>query len=388
MLLSACLVGVALADPRWSLQTIDKDAYVPGFLAVDSKNNPHILYHPLMGSIDNFNKIFWDMYTTYNGFNWTSHELKFDGMISILDFKLDSHDTPHVLCAGTAKDLNYTYSNLLYGTWNGNTWAFQTIDSYHTISGPPGSFGGSLAFDSQGNPYVAYTVDIFRFTEGELKYAALTGNGWNPQTIDVDVDGGVHLGVDSSGIVHLLYSKSGNVIHALLDSGSWNTQVIVENASKWGGVVFDSHGNPRFLYVSSDNSLMYSKWTGSAWDTQSLPWIEHWGWVALDSHDQLHLDFLVDGDLTYASLENSMWVTQIVDHNDLTPGPLVIDSNDNPHISYGGEAIRYGRAAQMYAHATTVSTLDSGGYYLLIIVGATFLIVTAVVVYVVWRKKP
>jgi hypothetical protein len=385
MVLSACFTGITWANSKWDIQTINQDADTPGFIALDSKNNPHILYHPSSGH-DVASSTSWDIYVSYNGYYWTGQKLFFDGMIAGTSLALDSHDNPHVLCYGV---INYTLE-LLYASWTGTSWTFQMVDGYYNIYSPPLVLS-ALAFDSEGNPHIAYTVNTGAggvVGENELKYAVLNKTGWELQTIDDNVDDGgprfcphgISLGVDSTGNAHVMYSKTNQVTYAFSTLQGWNKQVIVNNAT-FGNMVLDSHGYPHLVYISSNNSLMYSEWNGSYRNTQRVASDADSAYLALDSQDQPHVNYLIKGNLIYASIENGSWVLQTVDNTASSAGPLAMDSNEKPHISYGGISGPYFSSYQMYGTKALIFNL----FEFLIIIATIVLLVIAVSVYV-WRK--
>jgi hypothetical protein len=380
-LISACCTGISWADSKWNIRGIDEYSAIvfePGSIAVDSKNYPHIFYTDVGGFYPNryaFDKF--DVYTYYNGVTWSKYTFGLHTNTTGLAFALDPHDHPHEVCYGVDNEIGV----LSYANWAENHWIFQTVDNV----GSEGFMIASLAFDINGKPHIAYTVTPITWdtiqeqytyptpenaSNNELRYAMLTESGWQFQTIDNNVDAysKISIEVDSSKIAHLMYSKQHQIVYTASNSG-WNKQVIVENATL-GNMILDSHGNPHFIFISAlwvswdmvtggNSSLMYSAWNGSAWNTRgvaaNIEPNDGFGFLALDYQDQPHLDFVEGfGHLTYASLENGTWITQIVGEL-FGAGPLIMDSNGKPHISFGAN-YAYGRVFQMYA--TTEPTLN------------------------------
>jgi hypothetical protein len=390
----------------WSKKTIDIDATAPGFLAVDSKNNPHILYHPDTGrftpTVGSYST--WNIYANLDVID--SRKLEFDGMIGGAALALDSHDNPHALCYGLVDQgiggfeglINGTLE-VLYASWTGTNWTFQVVDRCYEqsmLSLP--LVVGAIAFDSEDIPHIVYTVVPFRYAERELRYATSTGSGWNTETIDKSDEGNVNLAMDSAGNAHVMYTKSSQIEYAVSTVQGWDKQMVVDNAT-FGNMVLDSQGNPHLIYISDDNDLLYSAWEGSFWNTQiiypNITPIRSFGCLALDSRDQPYVDYLVGdfpkNNLTFASFENGKWSPQVVDTDVYTAGPLVMDSNGNPHISYGGQYVYLTRSYHMYATATLPDTpatpLQLNLSTFIPIIAALILIVVAVAVYVC-RKKP
>jgi hypothetical protein len=189
LLLSALLVAFfsALpiqAAPTWNIQTIDTNASgyeLSPIIALDSNNNPHILYDG-------------NMYASWDGSGWNVQVLT--SITYGLDLVLDSKNNPHIIYAQDAL-------GLMYDSWTGANWTSQNVD----ISG---AGLGSVALDSSGNPHIAYRENYLdNFTV--LKYASWTGSNWNIQTIassdsENNYYGDLSLALDSKNNPHIMYA--------------------------------------------------------------------------------------------------------------------------------------------------------------------------------------
>lgn len=125
---------------------------------------------------------------------------------------LDSKGYPHFICSQL--HLPWTYpgrSNLLYVSWDGDTWNTQEVISNVSLK----IYGhntnwvnmGFLALDSHDYPKISYFTD-------NLTYASWTGNSWNIKTMDIHTESKPgFLALDSNDNPHISYlgTLSGNV---------------------------------------------------------------------------------------------------------------------------------------------------------------------------------
>ena len=97
---------------------------------------------------------------------------------------------------------------------------------------PFSGYTSSLAFDSTGNPRIAY-VD-YDSNQGiyQIKYAEWTGTAWNKfPVIDNAGEASLSLALDQSGQPHISfwrndYPRPGGLIYASWVSNAWDLQII------------------------------------------------------------------------------------------------------------------------------------------------------------------
>jgi hypothetical protein len=383
LLVTFDLAVPVLAASSWNLQTVDKNATAEaGFIAVDSDNNPHIVYD------DVYDETEYLMYASLNSSSWNIQTIT--SWYYAMGFAVDSNNTPHILCVNKK---NGAFGSLTYVSWTGSNWTFQTVANQTTNDG----FRASLALDSADNPHIAYLEINNLASFSPLKYATWTGSAWDVKTVDPDVsDAPINLALDSAGNAHIMYYVLQKLTYAVSTSTGWSKQTVNLNATATvGNMVLDSNGYPHFVYLlkptpSYDyNTLMYASWDGSVWNTQTVASkaaFQNVGYLALDSHNQPHIDFRNGSALVYATWTGTIWNFQTVDPNNPNgPGPIVIDHNGNPHISYAGLQLENAMAYAMYATAAE-STQTSSAFILLLVSTAVIVVAVVTVVYL-WKKK-
>lgn len=397
------------ATPTWEIQRLDADTGYVSAIALDSNNNPHILYSDYEnGNPHNPQDV---MYASWTGLSWkiqTVVEGDARENTHLYNFVLDSNNNPYILYDGV--------NGLMCASWTGSNWTLQTIDK-------EGSYGGFIALDSAGNLHVAYKVNLApsNYPQGitkniaMLKYANLNGTNWDTQTVDSPMSylDGVYLAFDSNNRPHILYgydngSASTSVKYTMWNGSSWNTKIILPNVLLYGNMALDSKGYPDFIYEKNYlNTLVYASWNGSACNTQTIasnanPGMPI-GFLTLDTYNYPHIDFFNESSqsLIYARWTGRLWDIQTVGPNSLAieAGPIAVDSNGNAHITYSGfhqsspnlvNYCMYATVAEPIYTPTPFPTQVSSSTFLtfssLIIISVLIIIIAATLVYI-WKKK-
>ena len=248
------------------------------------------------------------------------------------------------------------------------TWNTQLVD--------PSGAGGSIVFDSNGNPHIAYTTETIVSDSASvgLNYAVWTGTNWNIQTVDPSGSGGF-LALDSMNNPHILYTDGYSLKYAVLNGKNWNIQTIYSSASsevESYSMALDSNGNPHVVYAVptySDNNygydIKYAVLVGSNWVTQTIDsfnstWSGESLSIALDSNNNPHIIYLepvqyqypnpnsgnnpsfwATYTVKYASLTGSNWLIQTLFANSSGIGNLVLNFKGQPCFCYGHENWTY-----------------------------------------------
>jgi hypothetical protein len=418
------------AAPTWSIQTIDSTSAGGGLIAIDSNNNPHILYahyesgNAYSGSVHPGPSEL--MYASWNGSTWNTQPIPPE-IEYVFNFVLDSNNNPHIL-------YNAGFDRLMIASWTGSNWTLQTVTKEGSTS------RCFLALDSAGNPHVAYTTDLGNpLNPIMLKYASWTGANWSIQNVDsyssVGQYSSMYLALDSNNNPHIMYGNEThypapapnggiNILYsvkfATWNGSTWNIQTAFSDLSYYGNMVLDSKGYPHFVYRqdypishSGNSTLFYASWNGSAWNSQTVVSNANLGpgtsFLALDSYDYPHIDYCnasgIDSDsgsLVYAGWTGSVWDMQIVGPNSLATqaGPIAMDSHGNAHIAYTGLPASFPISLivySMYATATEpiytptpsptqVPSSTFSAFTSLIILSVFIIVIVATLVYA-WKKK-
>lgn len=360
----------AYAVPTWTTQIVDPSGN-GGKIAIDSNNNPHIVYY--VDSI--FNQPTTGLnYAVWTGNNWTKQTVDPSGAGGILI--LDASKNPHILYRDSTLD------NLKYAVWNGANWTIHTI----ALSGVGGY---AMAIDSSGKLHIAYSSSIYSNNtyKTNITYAVCTGSIWAAQTIDseersifnsglnpssivLDSNGHPHITYLENVVYEYYYSKSwnnkafystNNIKYATTTGSNWSIQTIVTNASTTvgatGNLVLDSKAQPHLCYIHENftylpdygtfmvrDSLNYVYWDGSAWlvrtiDPKPYNVFYRQPCLRLDSDNNPQVFFYeedyhnpADTGLKYAKYSGSNWDIQTIGKQQFLD--IAFDSYDNPHITY------------------------------------------------------
>ena len=223
----------------------------------------------------------------------------------------------------------------------GYTWELAVVD---TNGAKP-----SLAVDADGNPHIAYILEAM---PGFVKYAVPNNSGWDITTVSTGYFyGPLDIQVGGDGTTQISYHDHDNedAAYAVLINGQWRVDTIRHPGHDgWdNNLAIDSSGLPHVVGIDptqfgSTSGVEYAAFDGQSWRVEEvgsgpLPY-EFGSFIALDSQDRPHVVWFDDSDedLKYAIKDGTKWVVSTVD-NEGDVGryaSLVIDSQDNPVISY------------------------------------------------------
>jgi len=158
--------------------------------------------------------------------------------------------------------------------------------------------------------------------------------------------------VDSNNITHIVYGGD-KLYHAFFDGSTWQYEVVDRNFSVGGkaSVAVDSDDKLYISYFDTINSsikfatnkdgiwkfdLIYSKDGADSADTS----------IVVDANGIVHMSFVIDGNLSYATNSSGSWDVANIDENANTSSSIAVDSNGYVHISYssvvsGDMVLRY-----------------------------------------------
>lgn len=225
-------------DDTWKVKAIDAPTYFTNFnsraIAVDSNNNPHIVY----GGDHLY-------YAHYDGSIWnyetidSSSEVGMDASIA-----LDGAGNVHI----SYYNMNDKY--LKYVTNKGGIWKFETVDN-DFLAG----WFTSIAADASGNAHISYFDD----TNGDLKYATNATGSWVATTVDSNMWVGEYtsIAVDGAGKVHIRYfdDEKSNLKYASNATGSWVTTTVDNegDVGEWTSIAVNEKGKVFISYYDASN---------------------------------------------------------------------------------------------------------------------------------------
>jgi len=377
----------------WTISTVDSTGDVGQYtsIAIDSNDDLHISY------LDNTNA---DLkYATYDGSSWT---------ISIVDsasyvgkytsIAIDSNDNIHISYH------HFTYFDLKYATYDGSSWTVETVDNTGSVG-----YWTSIAIDSNDNMHISYRDR----SNNDLKYATNNGNSWTISTVDSAGDLGAYtsLAVDSSGDVHISYYDErtgpgdGDLKYATYDGNSWTNTTIdsTDDVGEFTSLVVDSSGDVHISYYDVTNGdLKYTKLSSNPviieepiahwnfdeigpryWTTSTLSSTEDgtYNSLVVDSNDEIHISYFNEtiNNLYYAHFDGNSWSHSLVDGGGSSYvngqyNSIAIDSNDEIYISYydGNEQdLKYAYLDGSTWLTSSIDTMGDVGKYSSIVIDSS-----------------
>lgn len=322
-----------------SIQTVDEGSHQGrrSSIAYDGEGNIHVSF---LGEYDQSLKYaFFDgeewvvekIFETYDSVEQTSLALNPDGQPSI-----------------AFRTYAWPEGNILYASFNGTNWEITSVDKGESQTGRD----LSLAFDSNGDPAIAYIKDTDSYPEYDLKYAVLQNGSWVLDTVCSGdyISTTCTLAFDSEGIPHISYAhRTGGVYYDYfwLDSEEgWQQATVDPYADYPAGftesMALDSLGRPHFVYNNNNAGLLkYSSPEENIhMDLITLPdWFAiDYTSIAVDESDNVHVVFGDDSDgqyLRYAVFDGERWdISSVVTVGYQNYPSLALDTSGNPAISF------------------------------------------------------
>jgi len=236
----------------WSFKTVDTDPGATGFfssLALDAAGNPRIGYH-------NEGSSYSLRYAERNGGLWSTQNADVAGQTGYqCQLALNSNGFPGI------SYYSYTAGCVKYASRNNlGVWTTEVVDA---TTGPPITNGfpdhlTSIAFDSQGNPRIAYYDNV----HGKLRYASKSGGMWTKVTVDSagNVGGYVSLRLDGSDEPYISYYDidQRDLKFSRHAQGAWSIERVdsVGDVGRWTSLCLDASGDPYIAYGDGTNGAL------------------------------------------------------------------------------------------------------------------------------------
>lgn len=227
-------------------------------------------------------------------------------------------------------------------------WNPQTVDN----SGNVGN-GTSIAYDSQGNPHMAYQAGIY------VRYAYWNGSSWRVEDL-------AYLGnrynpsivIDSLDIPHIMCNYGGTLYYyTRVAQGNWPVSSFAAGFESHHPSVILVNDVPHVAYWAN-SQLRYAYKDGASWPITVVDMgtsIGQYPSLQIDDSGRIYIAYYDGGgtDLKFAYRNLSgTWATFVVDGVGTNVGQycsLVLDQANTPHICY------YDATNRQLKHATITS---------------------------------
>jgi len=358
--LSAVMILCFFAISRgevWQLECPDSTGTDKGeynSLAIDSEDNPHIVYYD--GDFKDLR------YAYYRNGTWTVEIVDSIGDAGkYCSIALDSQNIPHI--SYQQEYLGYHWS-LKYATLVDTGWYKVLVDCPQDTSiGEIGEFS-SIAINNDGFPCISYLQD----NPDEVKYAYLDSVGWH---IDVINSFGIMPGYNKLRLkngetpiigYHRLGDQNADILeiaYFIPADSSWDIITMPDSVDhiSFGHLVgfdIDSQNNAYFAYFNPDYDLQLAVFDSLSWSIETILDYPYFGGrptfsLKIDNADQPCLATFQDGIYFYRKT-NGQWDTSFVS-DQISPGwycSLKFDSENHPRISVYARTLSYSVDALFY----------------------------------------
>ncbi len=219
----------------------------------------------------------------------------------------------------------------------------------------------SLVLDSKQHPHISF-ADHGTGIGAKLRHAYWDGSSWKIQPIAIPAGGVVayytSIALDANDNPFLSfydYADQGNNFRLRMRSvfwmgGYWEVRVVDPQggSGKFNSIAVDSTGHPHIAYANvrfESSGLRYATWTGSEWKKDIVEGVSGPTPVfsvnmVLDKDDNPHISYTETQTrlVKYARRRAGQWQTEVVDSIEQEAYPdrngIVLDSQGNPYMSY------------------------------------------------------
>ncbi len=327
-------------EQKWVIENVNQqEGGLQNSMVLDSYGNPQIAYFTTYyPAIRRQNLIF----TWKDNGKWYSEIVReVNESYPMPTMAVDSQNNPHVIYCGEINGSDGTY----YSKKIKDRWYHESF--YDPATSPPDmTLRFSLAIDSFQIPQLAYNDHNM-----DLKYSFKDNGRWVIETLDTNVNEEVELILDSQGSPHIVNSNFEGglgyaVKYAFRNETGWYSEIVEKRLSRSVSIDVDSFHRPHIAYIDSDGDLKYSFKDNGRWvietveDMNSYLIFEDSCSMKLDKTNIPHITYidLWNEQLKYAEKTSNGWEISTIffptHRNDLRSCHLAIDSQGNSHISF------------------------------------------------------
>lgn len=224
-------------------------------------------------------------------------------------------------------------SELKIAHYNGNMWIY---DKPEAVAGGIDYTNSSIQVTSLGEPYVFYKSG---FPGQAVKLSWKSGGFWYHSVLAEPMYcyTGIMFDMDSSDVPHLVYRDTGKLYYVTKTGNDWDVEHFADGGSPF--LVIGPGGNPHVLYSGNLGHYYYTYWNGSAWITEYLNDFSdgnalEFGTLAIDSNGNPHMSFGLTC-IYYMNKDDSGWHFEMIPLSQAaSDGWIAVDSQNAPCISF------------------------------------------------------
>jgi hypothetical protein len=211
----------------------------------------------------------------------------------------------------------------------------------------------SVVMDSIDSPHFAYISSEDGILN--LYYAYKYNSEWVSDKVDTYVIGVPSIALDSNGNPYIAYYHYGNdelrLARFVAETSEWDLQTIDnDNVYSWYlSLVLDQSDHVHIAYMNDDYELMYAHWDYLSLKIQivdSSAYRYNPPSIVIDSDNNPYISYSDSDHLYLAWTDGIAWETNTISYNRGQFSEMEIDGTNTLHISYADhllESLKYGR---------------------------------------------
>lgn len=353
-------------DGYWEKEIVDPTQGVGSgaTLALDTGDRPHIIYLGTEGY----------RYAYFDGTEYQIEDLpstinSLVGDMTNISIDVDSDNRPHISFIDSSSEI----STLMYAFRDESIWQITPITSQN-------SDRSELVLDKLGRPHIVTADD-----EGII-YAQYDGSNWEIERVPA-VGWSASMALDSNDNPHIAVGP-GMIEYLHKNDSGWQLEVVDEYDYDYDfcpvvgvkpSIAVDDLDRPHITYFAFRSgaspytceryvlSPYYGVRTQMGWVIEYIEFgrAGSYSSIMVENHSTVHI-FYKQGDQIGNLKKDSRWTNSIIDHSRVFGShiSLVMDSSDNPYVSYFElESFQYYLAAESDGAWSTRSVAypDTGG---------------------------